>query len=185
MKKALIIVLMIIPTLLVLSACNNNSNNNPDNQNQNIEVEQMIKLTSPAFANNGRIPDKYTCKGQSINPELNIAGIPSNAKSLVLIMDDPDAPSGNWDHWIVFNMPVSTTTIEENSEPEGVGGRNSWGRTGYGAPCPPSGTHRYTFKIYALDAMLSLKQEASKAEIEKAMKGHVVEEAKLVGLYGK
>src|SRR3989338_8553032 len=100
----------------------------------------QMKITSPVFQNNGNIPSKYTCQGEDINPELNIEGIPENAKSLVLIMDDPDAPVGVWDHWVLFNISM-ITKINEDSVPQGaVQGKNSWEKNGYGGPCPPSGT---------------------------------------------
>lgn len=145
------------------------------------EEKQMgeIKLTSPAFSDNGSIPDKYTCKGDNINPELNIKNIPEGTQTLVLIMDDPDAPAGTWDHWVEYNLPVSST-IEEDSTP-GEQGKNSWGTTGYRGPCPPSGTHRYVFKLYALDTELQL-DNPDKKELEKAMQGHILAQAKLTGL---
>ncbi|MBI2208180.1 YbhB/YbcL family Raf kinase inhibitor-like protein [Candidatus Woesearchaeota archaeon] len=142
-----------------------------------------MKLTSPAFKHNGKIPSEYTCDGNDISPELRIEDVPKNAKSLVLINDDPDAPIGTWDHWIVFNIPSTTTKMNKNEEPKGVGGKNSWGRTGYGGPCPPSGTHRYFFKLYALDTELNLVGGATKKELEKAMEGHIIEKAELIGLY--
>ena len=146
------------------------------------EVVNM-KLTSPAFGHNGKIPSEYTCDGSDTSPELNITDVPKNAKSLVLINDDPDAPVGVWDHWIVFNIPPTTAKIEEGSEPEGLGGKNSWGKTGYGGPCPPSGVHRYFFTLYALDATLNLKEGATKKQIEAAMQGHVVAKTELIGTY--
>ena len=157
-------------------------------QEQQIEIKSTngvvdMKLTSPAFTHNGAIPSEYTCDGADLSPPLAISDVPSNAKSLVLIMDDPDAPVGIWDHWIVFNIPTSTKQIGKGNEPDGVAGRNSWGRTGYGGPCPPSGTHRYFFKLYALDTMLNLPQGATKKDLEKSIQGHVVAQAQLVGLY--
>ena len=146
------------------------------------EVANM-KLTSPAFENNGKIPSEYTCDGSDTSPELNIADVPKSAKSLVLINDDPDAPVGTWDHWIVFNIPPNTARISRGEEPAGIGGKNSWGRTGYGGPCPPSGVHRYFFKLYALDTMLNLKEGATKKDIEKAMQGHIIAKTELMGTY--
>ncbi len=160
---------------------NDNINNGKNDKIIN-EVVSM-KLTSPAFWHNGKIPSEYTCDGSDTSPELNIADVPKNAKSLVLINDDPDAPVGTWDHWIVFNIPPTTKKIEKGEEPEGVGGKNSWGRTGYGGPCPPSGVHRYFFKLYALDIELGLKEGATKKEIEAAMKGHILAQAELIGKY--
>jgi Raf kinase inhibitor-like YbhB/YbcL family protein len=142
-----------------------------------------MKLTSDAFANNGTIPSECTCDGKGLSPELIISDVPSNAKSLVLIMDDPDAPVGTWDHWVVFNIGISTNKIPKGTEPKGIGGKNSWGRTGYGGPCPPSGTHRYFFRLYALDAMLSLPEGSAKKDIEKAMHGHIAAKAELMGTY--
>ncbi|MEW5896373.1 MAG: YbhB/YbcL family Raf kinase inhibitor-like protein [Nanoarchaeota archaeon] len=150
-----------------------------------IEVREM-KLSSSAFKHGEDIPEKYTCEGDNISPPLKIEDIPAKAKSFVLIMDDPDAvkPAGKvWDHWIVFNIPPSTTEIKENTEPEGRQGKNSWGELGYGGPCPPDGQHRYYFKLYALDAELNLPAGATKSEIEKAMLEHILAKAELVGKY--
>ncbi len=146
----------------------------------------MLKITSPAFGHEGMIPKKYSCQGDDINPELIIEGIPEGTKSLVLIMDDPDAPIGTWDHWVVWNIDSSISNIEENSIPkEGIIGRNSWNRNDYGGPCPPSGTHRYYFKLYALDTKLTLEEKSNKKTVEKAIKDHVIEQAVLMGKYKK
>lgn len=142
-----------------------------------------MKIKSPEFEHNNSIPAKFTCEGQDINPALIIEDIPANAKSLALIMDDPDAPMGTWVHWVVFDIPV-TSRIEENSVPGKLGITNS-GRRDYHGPCPPSGTHRYFFKIYALDANLNLKEGISKKELESAMQGHILDKAELIGLYKK
>ncbi|MBI2659494.1 YbhB/YbcL family Raf kinase inhibitor-like protein [Candidatus Woesearchaeota archaeon] len=142
-----------------------------------------MKLTSPAFHHNGSIPSEYTCDGNDLSPELIISDVSPNAKSLVLISDDPDAPVGTWDHWIVFNIPPSTTSIPKCTEPKGTAGKNSWGRTGYGGPCPPSGTHRYFFKLYALDTMLNLPEGSNKKDIESTMQGHIVAQVQLMGTY--
>ena len=144
-----------------------------------------LKLTSSAFKHDGKIPDKYTCKGDDISPNLKITGISKEAKSLALIMDDPDAPVGTWDHWVVWNIPI-ISEIKENSLPsEAVQGINSWGRNSYGGPCPPSGTHRYFFKLYALNKTLNLSGNSKKEQLESAMKGHVIAKTQLVGLYSK
>ncbi len=143
-----------------------------------------MKIKS-VFENNEKIPEKYTCQGQDINPPLFFEDIPENTVSLVMIMDDPDAPMGTWDHWILFNMPV-IGKINENSTPENTKiGKNSWEKTEYGGPCPPYGTHRYFFKLYALDTNLNLENGASKKQIEEAMQGHVIARAELIGLYEK
>ncbi len=144
-----------------------------------------LKLTSSAFKNEGRIPDKYTCMGDDISPPLEIDGIPEGAKSLVLIIDDPDAPMGTWDHWVVFNIPL-ISKIEENSVPEGgVQGINDFKKHDYGGPCPPSGTHVYMFKLYALDITLDLDEDSKKVDVENAMEGHVLAQTKLLGTYSK
>ncbi len=142
-----------------------------------------MKLTSSAFQNNGQMPSEYTCDGSDLSPPLEISDVPLNAKSLALIMDDSDAPVGTWDHWVVFNIPTSTKEISKGTAPNGVAGKNSWGRTGYGGPCPPSGTHRYFFKLYALDATLNLPEGSAKKELEKAMQGHIIAQAQLMGTY--
>jgi len=145
-----------------------------------------MRLTSPAFDHGEFIPKKYTCQGENINPELVIEDVPMGAKSLVLIIDDPDAPMGTWDHWVVWNIPPNVTIIGEDSvPPDAVVGKNSWGKNEYGGPCPPSGIHRYFFKLYALDIELDLEPSATKSEVEQAMRGHVLAEAVLMGKYSK
>ncbi|MBU1887675.1 MAG: YbhB/YbcL family Raf kinase inhibitor-like protein [Candidatus Omnitrophica bacterium] len=140
-----------------------------------------MKLSSPEFDNNAFIPSKFTCQGQDINPELLIEGIPEAAKRLALIIDDPDAPLGTWVHWVVYNIPV-TAQIKEDSVP-GEQAITDFKTKGYRGPCPPSGIHRYFFKIYALDTELELGQGAGKKELEKAMEGHILDNAELIGLY--
>ena len=142
-----------------------------------------MKLTSREFENNNFIPRKFTCQGEDVNPELLVEDIPENTKSLALIVDDPDAPMGTWVHWVVYDIPV-ISRIEEDSIP-GKQGRNDFGKRDYGGPCPPSGTHRYFFKIYALDTKLNLKEGARKSDLEKAMEGHILDKAELIGLYKK
>lgn len=141
-------------------------------------------IISSAFKNNDFIPAKYTCDGDNINPPLDIDGVPEGAQSLALIVGDPDAPRGTWTHWLVWNIDPKTMEISEKSLPQWViEGKTSFGKPGYGGPCPPSGTHRYLFKLYALDTALDLTPQADKSELEKAMAGHVLEEAELIGLY--
>ncbi|MAE42683.1 YbhB/YbcL family Raf kinase inhibitor-like protein [Candidatus Woesearchaeota archaeon] len=142
-----------------------------------------MKLTRPVFEHNKEMPSEYTCDGSNINPELNIEDVPENAKSLALIMDDPDAPMGTWIHWVVWNIPTETKTIAKGNEPEGVQGTTSFGDKGYGGPCPPSGTHRYFFKLYALDTTLDLPEGSKKEDLLKAMEGYIIEKTELVGLY--
>ncbi len=145
-----------------------------------------MKLLSTSFPHEGKIPEVYSCKGTNISPELHWEDVPSKVKSFCLIMDDPDAPAGDWVHWILTNISPGTTTIVENSKPaEAVVGLNSWKKTAYGGPCPPSGTHRYFFKLYALDIILDSKKHFSKAELESAMKNHILAEAILMGKFKK
>jgi len=151
-----------------------------------VRKEAQMELTSPAFKDGESIPSKYTCDADNINPPLAISGVPEGTNSLVLIMDDPDAPSKVWVHWVLFNISPSTTEIPENSLPSGsLQGINDFGKTNYGGPCPPSGTHRYKFKLYALDMSLNLKEGDSKEGIENAMQGHVLEQTELTGLYSR
>ena len=145
-----------------------------------MNMERLL-IASSVFENKGLIPAKYTCDGDDINPPLQIEGIPENAESLVLIVDDPDAPMGTWDHWIVWNIPP-TEKIEENSVP-GVEGLNDFRRRSYGGPCPPSGTHRYFFKVCALDTELNLKPNSRKKDVEIAMRGRVLAQGEILGLY--
>ncbi len=147
-----------------------------------------MELTSSAFENNGEIPSLYTCDGDDISPPLEVSQIPPESKNLVLIMDDPDSMKATgkvWDHWVVFNIPPDTFDIEEDIEPQGVAGRNSFGNLGYGGACPADGEHSYIFKIYALDTKLDLKEGAKKGEVEELMKDHIIETAELIGRYSR
>lgn len=143
-----------------------------------------LTVKSPAFQPNSTIPKKYTCDGQDVNPAIIIEKTPRQAKSFVLIVDDPDAPKGIFDHWIVWNIPPSTTMILENSVP-GIEGLNSARQVGFTGPCPPSGTHRYFFKVFALDTELNLVTKSSKKDLEKAMLGHILAKGELIGLYSR
>jgi len=144
-----------------------------------------VKITSPAFEHEGKIPSKYTCDGKDISPPLRFEDVPKGAASLALVMDDPDAPMGTFDHWVVWNIPPETRSVEEGREPSGVQGKTSFGRMGYGGPCPPRGVHRYFFKLYALDTVLNLPAGSRKKDLEEAMKGHVIEQAVLMGKYSR
>lgn len=143
----------------------------------------IMQISSTEFESNKFIPVKFTCQGKGVNPPLSIQGIPQEAKSLVLIVDDPDAPGGDFVHWIVFNAPI----VEHIPEGSVLGkqGLNSLGKLGYVSPCPPTGTHRYFFKIYALNTMLDLNQGVSKKDLENAMQGKILDQAQLMGLYKK
>lgn len=143
-----------------------------------------MKIESPAFKNNENIPAKYTCDGQDVNPALKISEVPEGAKSLVLIVDDPDAPMGTWVHWTVWNIATSTSEITENSVPEAaIEGLTDFGKPGWGGPCPPSGTHRYFFKLFALDMTLDLDSSAKIEDLETEMQGRILAQAELIGLY--
>jgi Raf kinase inhibitor-like YbhB/YbcL family protein len=141
-----------------------------------------LVVKSPAFENNQLIPVKYTCDGDDVNPPLTIDGVPEGTKSLLLIVDDPDAPSGIWNHWLVWNIPPETRKIEENTAP-GTEGMSTSRKHDYGGPCPPYGTHRYFFKVYALDTKLGLTANSTKKDVKNAMEGHMLAEGELMGLY--
>lgn len=145
------------------------------------DIMRSLIVSSPAFKNNNKIPPKYTCHGEDINPQLDIEGMPEETKSLVLIIDDPDCPIGDWVHWIVWNIKP-TNTIKENSIP-GVEGMNDFRKHSYGGPCPPSGSHRYFFKVYALDTELTLSVHTRKKDLQRAMSEHVLAKGELVGRY--
>jgi Raf kinase inhibitor-like YbhB/YbcL family protein len=147
--------------------------------------EKKMKITSSAFQQVGSIPSKFTCDGADTSPPLQIQEIPPAAKSLALIADDPDAPSGLFTHWIVWNISPQTSTIAEGSGPKGVPGTNDFGKSGYGGPCPPSGTHRYFFKVFALDRELDLPAGGKRSQLDAAMKGHVIAQSELMGRYSR
>lgn len=181
--------LFIIISLLLIFLLSGCSKENPEiKEFDNFEVKEKMKLTSPAFENNQTIPARYTCQGKNINPPLSISGIPAKAKSLALIMDDPDAVNvaGKvWDHWVVFNIPVSEVDIPEGKEPSGVHGKGTAQNLNYAGPCPPDREHRYYFKVFALDTVLNLPTGSMRKEVEAAMKGHVLASGELMGRYKK
>jgi Raf kinase inhibitor-like YbhB/YbcL family protein len=143
-----------------------------------------MRISSPAFKHHEMIPSKFTCDGADMNPALVIENVPAEARSLALIMDDPDAPRGTWVHWVVWNINPKTREIRENAVPDGgKQGMNDFRKHDYGGPCPPSGTHRYFFKLYALDATLDLGPNTTKTQLESAIKGHILAQAEMVGLY--
>lgn len=151
-----------------------------------------LSITSTAFKDGKRIPKKYTCESDDISPALAWSDVPPEAKSLALIMDDPDAPMGVFTHWVLFNLPPDLSSLDEGQatgeklDNGAIHGINDFGRTGYGGPCPPPGpTHRYFFAIYALDTSLGLKPRSTKQQLLTAMKGHVLTEARLVGTYSR
>jgi Raf kinase inhibitor-like YbhB/YbcL family protein len=145
-----------------------------------------MKISSPAFQEGGTIPEKFSKNGQNVNPELRMERAPAETKSLVLIVDDPDAPVGLFTHWLVWNIDPKTTQIAEGSVPSGaVQGKNDFGDIGYDGPQPPSGTHRYYFKIFAVDQTLDLKSGAKRREVDAAMRGHVIAQGESMGRYAK
>ena len=148
-----------------------------------------IRVASSAFDNEGMIPAKYTCDGEDVSPPLSWEGIPEGTKSIALVSDDPDAPMGTWVHWVMYNIPAAGRELPENVPSDEVlengarQGITDFRKIGYGGPCPPSGTHRYYFKLYALDTELELKPGAAKAELLGAMKGHILAEGQMMGKY--
>lgn len=148
-----------------------------------------LAITSSAFAEGGMIPRRYSCDGPDVSPDLAWEGVPEATKSLTLICDDPDAPMGTWVHWVLFNIPAGEKGLPAEITPDATlrngarHGTNDFRRLGYGGPCPPGGTHRYYFKLYALDTVLSLDAGATKAQVEAAMAGHILAQAQLIGKY--
>jgi Raf kinase inhibitor-like YbhB/YbcL family protein len=162
---------LILPTiaLVLLTACGGPS---------------VLTLSSPAFQNGDELPQKYTCDANEVNPELDIAGLPSGTESLALILEDPDAPDGTYTHWIVFNIDPATTNIAENSVPEGAfEGSSSDQRATYMPPCPPEGSHKYIFKLFALDTMIEGNHELNGEALYSAMEGHILEQTELMTTY--
>jgi len=154
----------------------------------NIFTASALELSSTAFSNGGELPEQYSCNGDNVSPPLSISNVPDNAKSLVLIMTDPDA--GDYLHWVVYDLPADTKEIAEEAPTKAVWengtmqGRNEWGEANYGGACPPDGSHKYIFTLYALDAKLGIKKKASLRKVKKAMKGKVIKKAKLSANYG-
>lgn len=182
MRKILILL------LIVLISC---TAENRKIEKQDSISELTMELTSPAFGNNEKIPVKFTCDGENISPTLKISGVPKGAKSLVLIMDDPDIPEDVkknfnievWDHWVVFNILPTVKEIKENQQPEGIRGINTRQELGYKGPCPHDKEHRYFFKLYALDTILDLEEGSTKKQVENAMQEHILAQAVLIGKY--
>ncbi|MBU5612903.1 YbhB/YbcL family Raf kinase inhibitor-like protein [Geomonas azotofigens] len=167
------LLLSLVPTLLCAASL----------QAKDAKLSQL-KLTTSVFTNSGSIPAAFTCDGSEASPPLAISGVPREAKSLALIMDDPDAPGGTWTHWVLWNIDPATSQIPQGTAPRGAQqGINSWERKGYGGPCPPSGQHRYYFRLYALSARLNLPANSTRKELDLAMRGKVLGEAELLGVY--
>ena len=151
-----------------------------------VSAASELKLTSSAFANGKQMPGSYSCDAGDQSPPLTIEGVPKGAKSLALVLEDPDAPAGLWAHWVLWNIDPATTQIVPGSAPAGAEqGLNSWQRKGYGGPCPPSGTHRYYFRLYALKERLDLPATTGRNELDRAMQGKILAHCKLLGLYSR
>ena len=150
------------------------------------ETAMSIEITSSVFEEGERIPVEYTCNGKNISPPLAWKGLPVNTQSLALIVDDPDAPAGTWVHWVLYNLPASAEGLQSGAADSGIQGQNSSRKSGYSGPCPPAGKpHRYFFKLYALDTSLTIDPGATKAELEKAMQGHILGQGQLMGIFSR
>lgn len=195
MKKilwVLLLVIVIVAVIFVFSPQKGSENGElidlAPQEETKIAATSTMKIESSAFMPDGSIPSNYTCDGVNINPPLSFSDVPENTQSLVLIMEDPDVPvsirpDGMWDHWVIFNIPHETREVKEGSEPEGIQGMTTFGKPGYGGPCPPDREHRYFFKLFALDSTLDLLEGATKADVTKAMEDHIISSAELIGKY--
>jgi len=182
-------------TAFSLAACKGNKEKETETRPDIVLTEgedtMTIAVTSPAFEDGGMIPKKFTCDGENISPPLHIGDVPDEARSLTLIADDPDALGGTWVHWVLYDLPPKTTELPENMPVDeeiqdgAHHGVSDFKRFGYGGPCPPSGTHRYYFKVYALDTILNLSGRVTKADVIKAIQGHVLAEGQLMGRYAR
>lgn len=174
-----------------LAACSASGGVEPGQMTGEEGVTMAIEFSSSAFEDGAAIPKKYSCDGEDISPALSWDNLPAGTESLALIMDDPDAPRGTWVHWVVYDIPPESAGFPEDvpatGEAPGGGkqGNNSWKRSGYGGPCPPGGTHRYFFKLYALDTVLGLETGVTKDRLLKAMEGHVLDQAQLMGTFSR
>lgn len=186
MNKLIIIVIVIVlgfAVFLLIGVPSSNNGVAPLEPNTPSKI-MSLQLSSPAFADSASIPEKYTCDEADVNPPLIIEGVPEGTQSLVLIVHDPDAPAGDWVHWVLANIPPETTIIDEDAVPEGtIQGMTSFGESNYGGPCPPSGTHRYQFRLYALDTIFKLTSETTREDLESLMEGHIIDETLLTGVY--
>jgi hypothetical protein len=177
-------VLSIAAALLFFISCSERSGREAATAVQTKAPARGMTITSPAFATNQEIPGKYGCTGTNTSPPLSFAGVPAGAKSLALVVEDPDAPGGLFTHWVVWNIPTTTTTAAEGQPPAGgTEGMSGYGKAGWGPPCPPSGEHRYVFNLFAIDAELTLPPSTGREELLSAMKNHVLAQAELTGRY--
>lgn len=178
-KKYIIMAVSILAIFFVMTGCSTS----PSSQKSQIITNIAMKLSSTEFQPKGIMPAMYTCSGDDVNPPLEISDVPKEAKSLALIVDDPDAPAGDWIHWILWNISPDTKKILEKSVPDGaVEGKTSWGNNKWQGPCPPTGTHHYQFKLYALDKVIDLPASSGKSDLLTEMEGHTLDSVMLVGL---
>jgi Raf kinase inhibitor-like YbhB/YbcL family protein len=188
-------IVVLISLLILLCSCQNSGSKEEQDRNKvNIrkgEKTMELEVKSSIFNEGGMIPEKYTCDGSNVSPPLSWSGVPEGTQSLALISDDPDAPVGIWVHWVIFNIPPDVKELGENIPPDKFlpngsrQGNNDFKKIGYGGPCPPRGTHRYYFKLYALDKKLDLDAGATKKELLQAMEGHILDESQLMGKYSR
>ena len=175
----------------IIISCKSDKDIKPITKETKQEKTMDIKISSSAFGEGGVIPSKYTCDGENISPPLSWSGVPSETKSFALINDDPDAPAGTWVHWVIYNIPAAEKELKEGIPPKenldngAVQGLNDFGKSGYGGPCPPGGTHRYYFRIYALDTKLDLQGDITQEKLTDAIKGHILAEGQLMGKYSR
>ena len=180
-----------LAALVVLASCQQKAESEPKPAARKIAVPPALTLLSPAFADGGEIPGKFTCDDSDISPALGWSGIPDETKSLALIVDDPDAPGQTWVHWVMYDIPASDSALAEGIPPEpelpngARQGVNDFGKYGYGGPCPPSGVHRYFFKLYALDTVPTLPDRATKQQLLDAMEDHILAQTQLMGTYSR
>ena len=185
LKKTFI--LLLLPAIF----CSCESREPTESKKEKGKKMDEIKVTSPAFAESQMIPAEYTADGRNISPPLEWSPAPEGTRSIALINDDPDAPMGTWVHWVVYNIPADVTGLKENILPQetlpngAIHGTTDFGRIGYGGPAPPSGTHRYFFKVYALDTILDLPARATKSQLESVMAGHILAHGQLIGKYAR
>lgn len=176
---------LLLLLLLVASGCRGLPNEEQSILEEGV-ADMSIQLTSRAFAEGEAIPNKYTCDGENLSPPLSWSGIPEGTQSLALVVNDPDAPRGDWVHWVLVDLPPDLADLPEGAQGAGVEGVNDFNKRGYGGPCPPRGSnHRYIFKLYALDRALNLQAGMTRGEAEKAMQGHILAQGQLMGRYGR
>lgn len=188
MKKLILFLLLVLVITLGIfySIFARQEKPKPAVKNNTSNKMKQLNISSSAFADRGKIPSKYTCDGEDVNPPLVFENVPEDAQSLVLIVEDPDAPGKTWVHWVVFNISPHVSGISEDSVPSGgMEAVTDFGKAGYGGACPPSGTHRYYFKLYALDTTLDVTEDVTREELEHAMQRHILDKAELVGLYSR